>query len=42
MTLPKKEFELLYYLAQHPDKVCGREEILQKFGGQTSMFLKEQ
>lgn len=33
MTLPKKEFELLYYLAQHPDKVCGREEILQKIWG---------
>lgn len=33
MTLPKKEFELLFYLAQHPDKVCGRDELLQKIWG---------
>lgn len=33
MTLPKKEFELLLYLAQHPDKVCGRDELLQKIWG---------
>lgn len=33
VTLPKKEFELLFYLAQNPDKVCGREELLQKIWG---------
>lgn len=33
MTLPKKEFELLFYLAQNPDKVCGRDELLQKIWG---------
>lgn len=33
ITLPKKEFELLFYLAQNPDKVCGRDELLQKIWG---------
>lgn len=33
ITLPKKEFELLLYLAQNPDKVCGRDELLQKIWG---------
>ncbi len=33
VTLPKKEFELLFYLAQNPDKVCGRDELLQKIWG---------
>ena len=33
LTLPKKEFELLFYLAQNPDKVCGRDELLQKIWG---------
>jgi two-component system alkaline phosphatase synthesis response regulator PhoP len=32
-TLPKKEFELLYYLAKSADKVCGRDELLQKIWG---------
>ncbi len=33
MTLPKKEFELLYFLAQNPDKVFGREQLLQQVWG---------
>ncbi len=33
ITLPKKEFELLFYLARNPDKVCGRDELLQKIWG---------
>ncbi len=33
ITLPKKEFELLYFLAQNPNKVFGREELLQNIWG---------
>ena len=33
VILPKKEFELLFFLAQHPNKVCSREELLQKIWG---------
>lgn len=33
ITLPKKEFELLHYLAQHPHKVFSREELLQHIWG---------
>src|ERR1700712_3859859 len=33
IILPKKEFELLFFLAQHPNKVCSREELLQKIWG---------
>ncbi len=33
ITLPKKEFELLFYLARNPDKVCSRDELLQKIWG---------
>lgn len=33
ITLPKKEFELLYYLAQNPNKVLSREELLQHIWG---------
>ncbi len=33
ITLPKKEFELLYFLAQHPNKVFSRDELLQKIWG---------
>jgi two-component system alkaline phosphatase synthesis response regulator PhoP len=29
ITLPKKEFELLYYLAQNPNKVFSRDDLLQ-------------
>ncbi|MEM9859625.1 MAG: response regulator transcription factor [Bacteroidota bacterium] len=33
ITLPKKEFELLYFLAQNPNKVFGRDELLQNIWG---------
>ena len=32
-TLPRKEFELLYFLAQRPDKVFGRDELLKNIWG---------
>lgn len=33
LALPKKEFELLYFLAQNPNKVFDREELLQNIWG---------
>jgi two-component system alkaline phosphatase synthesis response regulator PhoP len=33
LILPKKEFELLFFLAQTPNKVFSREELLQKIWG---------
>jgi two-component system alkaline phosphatase synthesis response regulator PhoP len=33
VNLPKKEFELLYFLAQNPNKVFNREELLQNIWG---------
>jgi two-component system alkaline phosphatase synthesis response regulator PhoP len=33
ITLPKKEFELLFFLARHPNKVYNREELLNKVWG---------
>ncbi|XOV91811.1 MAG: response regulator transcription factor [Bacteroidota bacterium] len=33
ITLPKKEFELLYFLAQNPGKVFSRDELLQNIWG---------
>jgi len=33
ITLPKKEFELLYYLAENPNKVHTRDELLQNIWG---------
>ena len=33
ITLPKKEFELLYYLAQNPGKVLSRDDVLQNIWG---------
>jgi two-component system alkaline phosphatase synthesis response regulator PhoP len=33
VVLPKKEFELLFFLAQHPNKVFNRDELLQKIWG---------
>jgi len=33
ISLPKKEFELLYYLAQNPDNVHSRDELLQNIWG---------
>ena len=32
-NLPKKEFELLYFLAQNPNKVFSRDELLQNIWG---------
>lgn len=33
VSLPKKEFELLYFLAQSPNKVFNREDLLQNIWG---------
>jgi two-component system alkaline phosphatase synthesis response regulator PhoP len=33
ISLPKKEFELLFFLAQNPHKVFNREELLQNIWG---------
>ncbi len=33
ITLPKKEFELLYFLASHPNRVFSREELLKRIWG---------
>ncbi|GAA4851219.1 response regulator transcription factor [Algivirga pacifica] len=33
MSLPKKEFELIYFLAQSPNKVFSRDELLQNIWG---------
>ncbi|WP_221394781.1 response regulator transcription factor [Dyadobacter sp. NIV53] len=33
VVLPKKEFELLFFLAQTPNKVFNRDELLQKIWG---------
>ena len=33
INLPKKEFELLYFLAQNPNKVLSREDLLQNIWG---------
>ncbi len=33
ITLPKKEFELLFFLAQHPNKVFSRDELLHNIWG---------
>lgn len=33
VILPKKEFELLYFLAQNPDKVFSRDDLLQNIWG---------
>ena len=33
ISLPKKEFELLFFLAQNPNKVFNREELLQNIWG---------
>ncbi len=38
--LPKKEFEILYYLAAHPNKVQSRESLLQKIWG-ADIFVVE-
>lgn len=33
ITLPKKEFQLLHFLAQNPDKVFSRDDLLQNIWG---------
>ena len=33
VSLPKKEFELLFFLAQNPNKVFSREDLLQNIWG---------
>lgn len=33
ITLPKKEFELLFFLAQNPNKVFSRDDLLQNIWG---------
>lgn len=33
VTLPKKEFQLLYFLAQNPNKVFSRDDLLQNIWG---------
>jgi two-component system alkaline phosphatase synthesis response regulator PhoP len=33
INLPKKEFELLFFLAQHPNKVFSRDDLLQNIWG---------
>ena len=33
VDLPKKEFELLYFLAQHPNQVFSREDLLENIWG---------
>jgi len=33
ISLPKKEFELLFFLAQNPNKVFSRDDLLQKIWG---------
>ncbi len=39
LTLPKKEFELLHFLAQNPNKVFSREDLLQMIWGQDVYVL---
>jgi two-component system alkaline phosphatase synthesis response regulator PhoP len=38
VSLPKKEFELLFFLAQNPNKVLSREDLLQHIWG-TDVFV---
>jgi two-component system, OmpR family, alkaline phosphatase synthesis response regulator PhoP len=40
VVLPKKEFELLFFLAQRPNKVSSRDELLQKIWG-TDVYVVE-
>jgi two-component system alkaline phosphatase synthesis response regulator PhoP len=39
IPFPKKEFELLYFLAQNPDKVFSRDELLQSIWGEDVYIL---
>ena len=38
INLAKKEFELLFFLCQHPNKIFNRDEILKKVWG-TDVFV---
>ena len=38
MTLPNKEFQLLFMLAARPKQIFTREQIIEKFG---AMIMKE-
>jgi two-component system, OmpR family, alkaline phosphatase synthesis response regulator PhoP len=40
VILPRKEFELLYFLAQHPNKVFSRDHLLQNIWG-TDVYVLE-
>lgn len=40
VVFPKKEFELLFYLAQRANKVCSRDELLQNIWG-TDVYVVE-
>ncbi len=39
ISLPRKEFKLLYFLAQKPNKVFSRDELLQKIWGTNEIVL---
>lgn len=39
INLPKKEFELLFFLAQHPNKVFSRDDLLQNIWGSEVFVL---
>jgi len=38
VTLTKNEYDLLVYLASHPGRVCGREELLEKVWGYDDFY----
>jgi len=39
ISLPKKEFELLFFLAQNPNKVFSRDDSCKISGAPTFMYL---
>jgi two-component system, OmpR family, alkaline phosphatase synthesis response regulator PhoP len=40
INLPKKEFELLYFLAQNPNKIFNRDDLLQNIWGSDVLARK--
>lgn len=40
LTFPKKEFELLFFLAQNPEKVFSRDELLRRIWGEDIYVLE--
>jgi two-component system, OmpR family, alkaline phosphatase synthesis response regulator PhoP len=40
VTFPKKEFELLFFLAQNPEKVFSRDELLRRIWGEDIYVLE--